>query len=62
MPAGVPVATVSVAGARNAGLLAVRMLAIADTGLRAAMARFQLDLAATARAKNEALQAELGES
>jgi 5-(carboxyamino)imidazole ribonucleotide mutase len=61
MPAGVPVATVSVAGARNAGLLAVRMLGISDTDLRAAMARFQAGLADTARSKNAALQAELGE-
>src|SRR5579875_914076 len=48
MPAGVPVATVSVAGARNAGLLAVRILAVADDDLRTAMARFQDALAATA--------------
>lgn len=60
MPAGVPVATVSVAGARNAGLLAVRMLGISDPGLRAAMVTFQAALADTARAKNDALQAELG--
>lgn len=59
MPAGVPVATVSVAGARNAGLLAIRMLGISDLELRAAMVRFQGDLAATARSKNDALQAEL---
>src|SRR5919108_3328373 len=37
MPAGVPVATVSVAGARNAGLLAVRILAAADAALRSRM-------------------------
>jgi 5-(carboxyamino)imidazole ribonucleotide mutase len=60
MPAGVPVATVSVAGARNAGLLAVRMLGISDPGLRAAMVTFQAALADTARAKNVALQAKLG--
>jgi 5-(carboxyamino)imidazole ribonucleotide mutase len=60
MPAGVPVATVSVAGARNAGLLAVRMLGISDPGLRAAMVTFQSALADTARAKNAALQAKLG--
>lgn len=41
MPAGVPVATVSIAGARNAGLLAVRILAAADPALRAAMRAFQ---------------------
>jgi 5-(carboxyamino)imidazole ribonucleotide mutase len=59
MPAGVPVATVSVAGARNAGLLAVRMLGISDVDLRAAMAEFQEGLADTARTKNAALQAEI---
>jgi 5-(carboxyamino)imidazole ribonucleotide mutase len=52
MPAGVPVATVSVAGARNAGLLAVRILATADPDLRAAMERFQDALAEAARAKD----------
>ena len=56
MPAGVPVATVSVGGARNAGLLAVRILAASDPALRSAMARFQDELADGARAKNEALQ------
>jgi 5-(carboxyamino)imidazole ribonucleotide mutase len=61
MPAGVPVATVSVAGARNAGLLAVRMLGIGDGALRAAMVAFQEGLAETARSKNDALQAELDE-
>jgi 5-(carboxyamino)imidazole ribonucleotide mutase len=60
MPAGVPVATVSVAGARNAGLLAVRMLGMSDLALREAMVAFQAALADTARAKNAALQAELG--
>ena len=59
MPAGVPVATVSVAGSRNAGLLAVRILATADPDLSAAMVEFQEALAETARAKNRALQAEL---
>ena len=44
MPAGVPVATVSVAGARNAGLLAVRILAAADPALREKMERFQARL------------------
>ncbi len=59
MPAGVPVATVSVAGARNAGLLAVRILGGSDPMLRAAMATFQEGLAGTARSKDAALQAEL---
>ncbi|HVW81742.1 MAG TPA: 5-(carboxyamino)imidazole ribonucleotide mutase [Mycobacteriales bacterium] len=60
MPAGVPVATVSVAGARNAGLLAVRMLGISEPELRSKMVSFQAALADTARSKNEALQAKLG--
>jgi 5-(carboxyamino)imidazole ribonucleotide mutase len=45
MPAGIPVATVAVGNARNAGLLAVRILATADDALRARMERFQSDLA-----------------
>ena len=59
MPAGVPVATVSIGGARNAGLLAVRILAASDDNLQAMMAQFQADLADTARAKDEALQKKL---
>jgi 5-(carboxyamino)imidazole ribonucleotide mutase len=51
------VATVSIGGARNAGLLAVRILAAADPGLQARMTAFQDQLAATARAKGEALRA-----
>ena len=58
MPAGVPVATVSIGGARNAGLLAVRILAAADLGLQHRMRQFQDELAATARAKGENLRAE----
>ena len=60
MPAGVPVATVSIGGARNAGLLAVRILAAADAELRAKVEVFQDALAATARAKDAALQDRLG--
>src|SRR4051812_27006721 len=56
MPAGVPVATVSIGGARNAGLLAVRILAASDDTLQARMAQFQADLAETAKAKDAALQ------
>ena len=59
MPAGVPVATVSVGGARNAGLLAVRILAAADAGLRAQMERFQADLSNMVLAKDQALQQKL---
>jgi 5-(carboxyamino)imidazole ribonucleotide mutase len=60
MPAGVPVATVSIGGARNAGLLAVRILATHDDRLRAAMVAFQGDLAATAKAKDAALATQIG--
>jgi len=56
MPAGVPVATVSVGGARNAGLLAVRILAATDPALRDRMAAFQADLAGSVLAKDEALK------
>jgi 5-(carboxyamino)imidazole ribonucleotide mutase len=59
MPAGVPVATVSIAGARNAGLLAVRVLASADHDLLLRMKDFQATLAAEARAKDAALQEKL---
>ncbi|MBT8225775.1 MAG: 5-(carboxyamino)imidazole ribonucleotide mutase [Dactylosporangium sp.] len=59
MPAGVPVATVAIGGARNAGLLAVRLLAASDRGLRERMVAFQRDLAASVAAKDAALQASL---
>lgn len=51
MPAGVPVATVAVGNARNAGLLAVRILAASDPGLRARMEAFQESLRASALEK-----------
>lgn len=61
MPAGVPVATVSIAGARNAGLLAARILASGDDAhaaqLRAAMLEYQASLRELAKAKGEALAA-----
>ncbi len=56
MPAGVPVATVSVGGGRNAGLLAVRILASSDPKLRARVVAFQNELADSVRAKDAALQ------
>jgi len=59
MPAGIPVATVAVGGARNAGLLAVRILAAADPSLRARMIDFQASLAEQARAKGAALRSRL---
>ena len=59
MPAGVPVATVSIGGARNAGLLAVRILGACDPELLEQMRAFQVSLGDTARAKDDALQAQL---
>jgi 5-(carboxyamino)imidazole ribonucleotide mutase len=59
MPAGVPVATVSIDGGRNAGLLAVRILAAADEGLRAAVERFQAELADAVAARDLTLQERL---
>ncbi|MFI7638620.1 5-(carboxyamino)imidazole ribonucleotide mutase [Nonomuraea sp. NPDC049400] len=58
MPAGVPVATVAVGGARNAGLLAVRILAASDVKLRERMEEFQARLKEQAYAKGEKLRAE----
>jgi 5-(carboxyamino)imidazole ribonucleotide mutase len=52
MPRGVPVATVAVNGARNAGLLAARILAVGDGELTAAMEELQAGLAETARAQD----------
>jgi len=59
MPAGVPVATVSIGGARNAGLLAVRILAASDTALLKKMENFQDDLEAQVLAKDWALRERL---
>jgi 5-(carboxyamino)imidazole ribonucleotide mutase len=59
MPAGVPVATVAVGAARNAGLLAVRVLAASDAELRAKMAVFQQDLYGQAKAKGARLREKL---
>ncbi len=56
MPAGVPVATVAIGNARNAGLLAVRILAASDDGLREQMVEFQLALATSARAKGDVVR------
>jgi len=60
MPAGIPVATVAVGGARNAGLLAVRILAASDEALRDRMTAFQRQLRDTAQAKGAALRARTG--
>jgi 5-(carboxyamino)imidazole ribonucleotide mutase len=55
MPAGVPVATVGVGNARNAGLLAVRILGASDPALAAAMAAFQAEVADASRASSAEL-------
>ena len=57
MPAGVPVATVAIGNARNAGLLALRILAVGDPGLRQQMLDFQDQLRQTAEAKGAAVRA-----
>jgi 5-(carboxyamino)imidazole ribonucleotide mutase len=59
MPAGVPVATVGVGAARNAGLLAVRILGAGDEALRKQIVEFQAGLAEQVEAKNAALQQKL---
>jgi len=56
MPAGVPVATVSIGNARNAGLLAIRILAAYDEKLLAKMSAFQENLAELARAKGSTVR------
>jgi 5-(carboxyamino)imidazole ribonucleotide mutase len=59
MPAGVPVATVSVGGARNAGLLAVRMLAASDSELQERVRRFQDELNEEATEKGRRLRSKV---
>jgi 5-(carboxyamino)imidazole ribonucleotide mutase len=61
MPAGVPVATVSIGNARNAGLLAVRILAASDEKLRDRMIAFQESLADVARAKGSTVRDDAAE-
>jgi 5-(carboxyamino)imidazole ribonucleotide mutase len=56
MPGGVPVATVAIGNAKNAGLLAVRILGTSDDKLRAAMEQYQADLAEQIHAKDAAVQ------
>jgi len=59
MPAGIPVATVSIGNARNAGLLAVRILGATDETLRARMTTYQQDLDKLIKTKDKALQSTL---
>ncbi|WP_080796249.1 5-(carboxyamino)imidazole ribonucleotide mutase [Corynebacterium pacaense] len=56
MPAGVPVATVSIGGARNAGLLAVRILGTGNPELISRMSRYQEDMAAEVESRDRALR------
>ncbi|MGG7509588.1 5-(carboxyamino)imidazole ribonucleotide mutase [Plantibacter sp. YIM 135249] len=59
MPAGVPVATVSIGGAKNAGLIAVKVLATADESLTDKLADYATDLAAQVEEKNRNLKSQL---
>jgi 5-(carboxyamino)imidazole ribonucleotide mutase len=59
MPAGIPVATVSIGGARNAGLLAARILSTTDAGLATALAEYAAGLESLVVEKNESLRATL---
>ncbi|MBD9010164.1 MAG: 5-(carboxyamino)imidazole ribonucleotide mutase [Clostridiales bacterium] len=59
MPSGIPVATVAVNGADNAGILAVQMLALSDEKLAERLVRFKADMAKAVEAKDKALQEEL---
>jgi 5-(carboxyamino)imidazole ribonucleotide mutase len=59
MPAGIPVATVSIGGARNAGILAARILSTGDDALAAKLDAFAAALEATVAEKNAALKSSL---
>lgn len=56
MPSGIPVATVAIDGARNAGILAAQILALADSGLAARLQEFKQKLVAGVEAKDAKLQ------
>ena len=60
MPSGIPVATVAVNGADNAGILAVQMLALSDKSLSDKLKQFKADMAKAVEEKYKALQEELG--
>lgn len=60
MPKGIPVATVAIDGAENAGILAVQMLALADSELMDKLVKFKADMAAEVQEKDRKLQQELG--
>ncbi|HEX6540632.1 MAG TPA: 5-(carboxyamino)imidazole ribonucleotide mutase [Ktedonobacterales bacterium] len=56
MPQGIPVATVAIGNARNAGILAVRILAASDSNLQQQMIAYQAEMAIASRQKNVALR------
>ncbi len=62
MPAGVPVAAVAIDGARNAGLLAARILGTGDPALRAAMVELQRELERSSAAKDARVREQLADS
>jgi 5-(carboxyamino)imidazole ribonucleotide mutase len=59
MPAGIPVATVSIGGAANAGLLAARILGVSDPEIAARLAEYASSLGELVEEKNAALQRSL---
>jgi len=59
MPAGVPVATVAIGNARNAGLLAVRILGVSDAEIRTRMVAYQQEMAELSKEKGDALRRKL---
>lgn len=59
MPGGIPVATVAIGGAKNAGLLAVSILGAGDAGVRERVMRYKKELARQSRQRGEKLQARL---
>ena len=59
MPAGIPVATVAINGAKNAGLLALRILASTDKALQAKLDNYRTELADLVISKNNELQQKL---
>jgi 5-(carboxyamino)imidazole ribonucleotide mutase len=61
MPRGVPVATVAINGARNAGLLAVRILALSDDARAARLESFRDEIAEQVRAQDQELQSRYGQ-
>jgi 5-(carboxyamino)imidazole ribonucleotide mutase len=60
MPSGVPVATVAIGGAENAGLLAAQILAVGDAKLGAALGKLKADMAAKVAEKDAKLQKKIG--